>query len=116
MNKKSNDIKKNNDQDLLKYFNIGNTFQESESVFFQKLQDILSEESFKELTVRNSKYSEQKTSNLRDRNTENTKVIRLKEDSSKAIESIHNNLNNAGFKISLAVLADFLILKGLEKI
>lgn len=108
--------KKSSEEDLLKYFNIGNTFQESESVFSQKLQEILSEESFKELTVRNNMYNEQKTSNLRDRNTENTKVIRLKTDSSKAIDSIHKNLNNAGFKISLAVLADFLILKGLEKI
>lgn len=104
------------DNDILKIFNLENTFQEKDGSFSAKLNKYMSEDSYNELIVVNDKYKDLKTENIQNRITEKSKTIRLKEESHDKLSELHKILTESGLKIPITVLADFLILKALHQI
>lgn len=108
--------KKKENNDIFKIFNLENTFNENDGNFSPKLAKYMSEDSYNELIVVNDKYKELKTENIQNRVTERSKTIRLKEESHDKLTELHDVISQVGLKISVTVLADFLILKALNQI
>jgi hypothetical protein len=101
---------------LFKIFNVRNEAQTTNFVISDEIKKYLSDQDLKKLIDRQTTMRNKKSFNISNKKTEEQKVIRLKNESASVISELHQELTKAGLDIPLAILADFLILKAVNKI
>lgn len=81
-----------------------------------QLNDYISKEDFDNLIERNNNFKDKKSYNISNKTSESQKVIRLKESSAEHLNELYNKLLDVGVKIPINIIADYFILKGMNKI
>lgn len=101
--------------ELYKIFNVRN--EDAPSIIMSDIiKQYLTEQDLKKLIERHSEMKSQKSFNISNKKTEDQKVIRLKNESAIIISQLNEELNKIGLNLPLALLADYLILKAVNKL
>lgn len=101
--------------ELYKIFNVRN--DDAPSIIMSDIiKKYLTEQDLKKLIERHSEMKSQKSFNISNKKTEDQKVIRLKNESAIIISQLNEELNKIGLNLPLALLADYLILKAVNKL
>ncbi len=103
------------DDELKRLFKIKNEDSFSYELY-PELSKFITKKDFENLLERNNDYKDQKSFNISNKTSEGQKVIRLKESSAAALTEIYEILASKGLKISLNIIADYFLLKGMNKI
>lgn len=102
------------EDELKRVFNISeDTYNYN---LFPELTEFISKEDFENLVERNNDFKDKKSYNISNKTSEGQKVIRLKEKSAEALTEMYEVLLAKGIKIPINIIADYFLLKGMNKI